>query len=166
MSRSIRGWVKGERAGEWQRVCVCIFLFGGETDDLNESSLTALIHSQTEEDHRDGTEALGERQSQYKCAHVHAHLHLHYALQGATLIFKTWAISGYGERFPLPPCSRSYYTYTQTHTSHMNHYRSALTPSRFQVAIAMGARAPLSSYWIALKALTSENKHKSAILSR
>ncbi len=47
---------------------------------------------------------------------THTHTHLHYALQGAALIFKTLAISSYGERLLLSPCSCSHYTHTHTHT--------------------------------------------------
>lgn len=45
-----------------------VFLFRGETDDLNESSLTALIHSHM--DHRDGAGPLKVR------AHVHTLAHI------------------------------------------------------------------------------------------
>lgn len=160
------GWSERERVSDGGRAYV--FLFRGETGDLNESSLTALIHSHTEGDHRDGSEALSGNRVRatyrlYTNTHTHArtHRHLHYVLQGTNLIFKTLAIPGCDNQFPLSlslsPRSHSSYTYI-----HRNHKSSALTPSRFQVAIVMGALSPLSSYWTVLKALTSEKTNTKA----
>lgn len=57
---------------------------------------------------------------------------------------------------PVSPRSCSYYTCTRKPLTRT-------TPSRFQVAIAIGALAPVSSCWIALKAPTSENKCRGKI---
>lgn len=78
------------------RGCAYVFLLRGETDDLNESSLTAFIHSRTEEDHRDGTETLSGNRVTTDIyivhTHIHRHKHVHYALQCVNLMFKTLAI--------------------------------------------------------------------------
>ncbi len=89
-----------------------------------------------------------------KATDVHTHEYVvHKYAYAFTLCLARLAFSANDEQLSFS--SLMHLPYICTHTSCMKK-----TPSRFQVAIAMAAHAPLSSYWIVLKVLTWENKGK------